>query len=84
MLGTISTQISESFDIYNFRADTGPVCTVRIYVQYVRVHRSNENTCCSCPYNQRQPTGALKGQSHEIFRVFLQQSSTDQNQERRR
>jgi hypothetical protein len=26
----------------------------------------------------------LKGQSHEIFRVFLQQSSIDQNQERRR
>ncbi len=26
----------------------------------------------------------LKGQSHEIFRVFLQQSSIDQNQERGR
>ncbi len=26
----------------------------------------------------------LKGQSHEIFRVFLQQSSIDLNQERRR
>jgi hypothetical protein len=26
----------------------------------------------------------LKGQSREIFRVFLQQSSIDQNQERRR